>query len=107
MMRINNGETIAPFETVRLRKDGTRRDVSLSVSPVKGGEGRIIGASLIARDITQLRQARQEREALLRSERAAREAAEAARRLAKPLIAPKMNFWRCSGMSCAIRSMRF
>jgi PAS domain S-box-containing protein len=83
LARINNGETIAPVETVGLRKDGTRTDISLSVSPIKEGEGRIIGASKIARDITQLKQARQEREALLRSERAAREAAESARQAAE------------------------
>jgi len=89
---INSGETTAPFETVRLRKDGTRTDVSLSVSPVKDGEGRIIGASKIARDITQLKQARQEREALLRSERTAREAAEVARQAAETANRAKDEF---------------
>jgi PAS domain S-box-containing protein len=92
LARINCGETIAPFETVRLRKDGTRTDVSLSVSPVKDGEGRIIGASKIARDITQLKQTRQEREALLRSEHIAREAAEAARQLAEAANRAKDEF---------------
>ncbi len=82
LAQIKNGETIAPFETVRVHKDGTRIDVSLSVSPVKDDEGRITGASKIARDITQLKVARQEREALLRSERAARQAAESARQAA-------------------------
>jgi PAS domain S-box-containing protein len=85
--RINRGETIAPFETVRLRKDGTRTDVSLSMSPVKDGEGSIIGTSKIARDITQLKQTRQEREALLRSEHVAREAAEAANRAKDEFLA--------------------
>jgi PAS domain S-box-containing protein len=80
--RIRKGGTVPPFETVRLRKDGTRTDVSLAVSPVRDGEGRIIGASKIARDITKLKQARSEREALLRSERGAREAAEIASRAA-------------------------
>jgi PAS domain S-box-containing protein len=92
LARINRGETIAPFETVRLCKDGMRTDVSLSVSPVKDGEGRIIGASKIARDITQLKQARQEREALLRSEHRAREAAEAARQLAEAANRAKDEF---------------
>jgi PAS domain S-box-containing protein len=82
LTRINNGETVAPLETIRVRKDGQRIDVSLSVSPVKDDEGRIIGASKIARDITQLKHARHEREALLRSEHAAREAAESARQAA-------------------------
>jgi PAS domain S-box-containing protein len=87
LARINNGETIAPFETVRLRKDGARTDVSVSVSPVKDEDGRIIGASKIARDITQLKQARQEREALLRSAQAAREAAESANRAKDEFLA--------------------
>jgi PAS domain S-box-containing protein len=92
LARINDGETVTPFETVRLRKDGARADVSLSVSPIRDGDRRIIGASKIARDITQLRQARQEREALLRSERAAREAAENARQAAEAANRAKDEF---------------
>ena len=65
LARINHGEIIAPFETVSLRKDGARVDISLTVSPVKDGKGHIIGASENARDITQLVQVRQERESLL------------------------------------------
>jgi PAS domain S-box-containing protein len=87
LARINNGETIAPFETVRLRKDRARTDVSVSVSPVKDEDGRIVGASKIARDITQLKQARQEREALLRSAQTAREAAESASRAKDEFLA--------------------
>jgi two-component system, chemotaxis family, CheB/CheR fusion protein len=51
--RIRSGERIEHFETVRLRKDGDLVDISLSVSPVKDIEGKIIGASKIARDITE------------------------------------------------------
>jgi PAS domain S-box-containing protein len=51
LARINHGEVVAPFETVRLRKDGAQVDVSLTVSPVKDGDGHIIGASENARDI--------------------------------------------------------
>ncbi len=40
------------FETVRVRKDGTLVDISLSISPVRNAAGQIIGASKIARDIT-------------------------------------------------------
>jgi PAS domain S-box-containing protein len=80
LARINNGHTIASFETVRFRKDGAPIDISLTVSPIKDDQGRIIGASKSARDIGQLKQGREEREALLRSERAAREAAESANR---------------------------
>ncbi len=52
MERIKRGERIQHFETVRLHKDGRRVDVSLTISPVKNAEGKIIGASKIARDIT-------------------------------------------------------
>ncbi len=66
LMRLRRGERIEPFETVRVAKDGRRIDVSLTVSPVRDGRGRIIGASKIARDITQQKRAA---EALARSER--------------------------------------
>ncbi len=50
---IRRGELVQHFETERLRKDGRRIDVSLTVSPIRDSTGRIVGASLIARDITQ------------------------------------------------------
>ena len=50
--RIRRGERIEHYETVRLRKDGSLIDISLSVSPIKGAGGKVIGASKIARDIT-------------------------------------------------------
>jgi PAS domain S-box-containing protein len=50
--RIKRGEYIEHFETQRLRKDGSKVDVSLSISPVRNAEGKIIGASKVARDIT-------------------------------------------------------
>ena len=50
--RLKRGERIAHYETVRVHKDGTPLDVSLSVSPIKGLNGTVIGASKIARDIT-------------------------------------------------------
>jgi PAS domain S-box-containing protein len=53
LARIRRGEGIDHYETVRRRKDGTLVDVSLTVSPVKDDQGRIIGASKIARDITE------------------------------------------------------
>jgi PAS domain S-box-containing protein len=53
LARIHRGERIHHFETVRRRKDGTLVDVSLTVSPLKDDHGKIIGASKIARDITQ------------------------------------------------------
>jgi PAS domain S-box-containing protein len=53
LARIRCGDRIEQYETVRRRKDGTLVDVSLTVSPVKDDRGRIIGASKIARDITE------------------------------------------------------
>jgi GAF domain-containing protein len=53
MEPLKNGERIEHFETVRLRKDGTRIDVSLTISPIKNEHGEVIGASKIARDITE------------------------------------------------------
>lgn len=52
LARIRRGEGVSHFETVRQTKDGRRIDISLSVSPVKNAEGRIIGAAKVARDIT-------------------------------------------------------
>jgi PAS domain S-box-containing protein len=60
LARLRAGERIEHYETIRLRKDGTRIDISLTVSPIKGPNGDIIGASKIARDITEQRQARKE-----------------------------------------------
>ena len=47
------GERVEQLETVRLRKDGTPRDVSLTLSPTRDAAGRVTGASAIARDITE------------------------------------------------------
>jgi PAS domain S-box-containing protein len=52
LARIRRGERVHQLETVRRRKDGTLIDISLTVSPVKDDQGRIIGASKIARDVT-------------------------------------------------------
>ena len=54
--RIRRGEHTDHYETVRQRKDGSAVEVSLTVSPVKNTEGGIIGASTIARDITERKQ---------------------------------------------------
>ena len=55
--RLRRGESIDHFETVRVTKGGRRIDISLTVSPVRDANGRLIGASKIARDITQRKQA--------------------------------------------------
>jgi PAS domain S-box-containing protein len=52
MERLRRGETIEHLETERIRKDGRRVDVSLTISPIVDAEGTIIGSSKIARDIT-------------------------------------------------------
>ena len=52
---IRAGRAVEHFETVRQRKDGTLIDISLSVSPVRARDGTIIGASKIARDVTEQR----------------------------------------------------
>src|SRR5205807_8861944 len=51
--RIHSAERVDHFDTVRRRKDGAPINVSLSVSPVKHADGRIVGASKIARDISE------------------------------------------------------
>jgi len=50
--RVARGESVEHFETVRVRKDGTKIDISATISPVKDSTGTIVGASKIARDIT-------------------------------------------------------
>lgn len=58
--RIERGENIKSFETVRQRKDGTLVDISVTISPVRDPSGRIFGASKIARDITERKAAEQQ-----------------------------------------------
>jgi PAS domain S-box-containing protein len=67
LARIRRGEHIDHFETVRQRKDGGLIVVSLRISPVKNGEGKVVGASKIARDITEQKRS-QERIATLARE---------------------------------------
>src|SRR4029077_20011027 len=51
--RLSRGERIDHFDTVRVRKDGTMVDISLTISPLRDAAGKIVGASKIARDFTQ------------------------------------------------------
>jgi PAS domain S-box-containing protein len=63
--RIKRGLKVDHFETTRQRKDGTLVPISLTVSPILGPDGTIIGASKIARDVTERNRAEEERTALL------------------------------------------
>jgi PAS domain S-box-containing protein len=55
LARIQRGEMIDHYETVRKRKDGTLIDISITVSPIHGADGKVIGASKVARDISELK----------------------------------------------------
>ncbi|UVT17485.1 MAG: PAS domain S-box protein [Nitrospira sp.] len=57
LQRIRRGEKIDHYETIRRRKDGTLLNISLTVSPIIDANGRVIGASKIARDITERKRA--------------------------------------------------
>ena len=64
--KVRQGEPVCHFETVRRRKDGSLVDISLTVSPVRDSNGRIIGASKIARDISETRVAAERQKLVLR-----------------------------------------
>ncbi len=66
LTRIGAGERIEHYETTRRRKDGTLVDISLSVSPIADHSGRIMGASTIARDISERRRAEEQQHLLIR-----------------------------------------
>ncbi len=63
--KIGRGEHVRGLETVRIRKDGRPVEVSLTISPIKDASGRIVGASTVARDITQRKQEEHERLSLI------------------------------------------
>ncbi len=63
--RIRRGERIDHYDTVRRRKDGSAIDISLTVSPIKDSDGTIIGASKVARDITERKQTEQRQQLLV------------------------------------------
>jgi PAS domain S-box-containing protein len=80
LSRIRRGEMVDHFETVRITKDGRLLDISLTVSPIRDATGRIVGASKIARDITERRRLEEERKLLLARAQQARAEAEAVNR---------------------------
>jgi PAS domain S-box-containing protein len=69
LARLVKGEKIDHYETVRRRKDGSLINISLTVSPLVASDGRVVGASKIARDITVQRKLRGQQELLLREMR--------------------------------------
>jgi two-component system CheB/CheR fusion protein len=81
--RLRRGERVDHFQTVRVAKDGRRLDISLTVSPVRDDDGKIVGASKIARDISEQ----------IRSQEALRESEE---RLRLALEAGRMGTWEWS-----------
>jgi len=77
LARIGRGESVEHFETVRVRKDGRRINVSATISPIRDSSGAIVGASKIARDITEHQRAEQAvQESLAASEAALKELAD-------------------------------
>jgi PAS domain S-box-containing protein len=87
LRRLRQGQSIEHFETQRLTKDGRHVSISLTVSPVRNRQGIVIGASKIARDITDRVRADEERARLLASEQAARAQAEEANRAKDQFLA--------------------
>jgi PAS domain S-box-containing protein len=87
LRRMRIGEALDHYETVRVRKDGTPIDISLTVSPIRNASGTIVGASKIARDISDRKRADAERSMLLAREQSARSDAERANRTKDEFLA--------------------
>jgi len=66
LARLRRGERVDHFETIRQRKDGSRVDISLTISPIKDASGKIVGVSKIARDISDKRRVEQALEVVRR-----------------------------------------
>jgi PAS domain S-box-containing protein len=85
--KLKRGERVEHFETIRVRKNGTPVNISLTISPIRNYEGEIVGASKIAREITEQKRLEAEQERLLAREKAARARAEEASRLKDEFLA--------------------
>jgi signal transduction histidine kinase/CheY-like chemotaxis protein len=87
LRQLRQGNRVDHFETVRRRKDGTDVHVSLTISPIHSAAGVVVGASKIARDITERQLVEAERARLLEREQAARAETERAGRLKDDFLA--------------------
>jgi PAS domain S-box-containing protein len=87
LSQLHTGLRVEHYETVRLARDGSLIDVSLTVSPIKDAAGVVVGASKIARNISDRKRLDQERESLLKREHEARAEAEIANRVKDEFLA--------------------
>src|SRR3989442_1620996 len=87
LRRLRLGERIERFETQRMRKDGRIVDVSITVSPIRNDKGTIIGASKVARDITERKRVEARERDALRQAQIARQDAEKANRAKDDFLA--------------------
>jgi PAS domain S-box-containing protein len=85
--QLRRGQSIDHYETMRVRKDGVQIPISLTVSPIRNLSGTVVGASKIARDISDRRRVEEERGRLLAQEQAARADAERASRVKDEFLA--------------------
>jgi len=87
LARLRRGQKVDHFETIRQHRDGTLIPISLTVSPMLDSEGRVVGASKIARDVSDKREAERERERLLAVAEGNAAAAQQASRLKDEFLA--------------------
>ena len=87
LRQLRQGNRVDHFETIRRRKDGSEVPVSLTISPIHSASGSVVGASKIARDITERRQAEAERAQVLEREQQARAEIERASRMKDDFLA--------------------
>lgn len=85
--RLLRGEALSGWESVRVRKDGTRIDVSISAAPLHDDQGRVVGTMAVLADITERKRQQAEREQLLARERSALAEAQEANRARDRFIA--------------------
>jgi PAS domain S-box-containing protein len=87
LSRICRGERFDHFETIRLAKDGRHLNVSITISPIKDSTGRVIGASKVARDITEQKRAEKALKKAIEEAESARSRAETANRMKDEFLA--------------------